>query len=175
MPISTTDSYDSANQVPDCVTGAYSLARRGAPHAGGQGTDITDVEIMSASELLDCAQYDPPLHEVCDGPALYLDLEWDAVQFSEDEIEISVDIDSIIWTTKVFRCKGSVGIYITPPFQTKSGIFKHNHTYVDILIPQSEEDARAPGRRAEWLSKIFPISAISMPASSEWSKNYADA
>ncbi|KAG2108245.1 uncharacterized protein F5147DRAFT_652964 [Suillus discolor] len=177
MPIGTTDSYDSANQVPDRVTGAYSLARRGSAQAGGQNTEITDVEIMSASELIDSVEYDPPLNDACrfghkffvcgctslhddHGPALYVDLERDAVQFSEDDIEILVDIDSIIWTTKVFRCKGSVGIYITPPFQTKPGIFKHNHTYVDILIPQSEEDARAPGGRTEWLSKRFPMSAI---------------
>ncbi|KAG1795963.1 uncharacterized protein HD556DRAFT_1234984 [Suillus plorans] len=177
MSIGTTDSYDAAKQVPDRVTGAYSLARRGADEEQGQETEITDVEIVSASELIDCAQYDPPLHDACrfghnsfirgrtnvhddNPPCLYVDLEQDAVQFSEDEIEISVDIDSIIWTTKVFRCKGSVGIYITPPFQTKPGIFKHNHTYVDIIIPQSEEDASAPGGRTEWLSKRFPMSAI---------------
>ncbi|KAG1789662.1 uncharacterized protein HD556DRAFT_1243502, partial [Suillus plorans] len=99
-------------------------------------------------------------HRYGDGPALYVDLERDSITFSEDEIETSVDIDSIIWTTKVFRCKGSVGIYITPPFQTKPGIFKHNHTYVDIIIPQSEEDANSPGGRMEWLSKRFPMSAI---------------
>ncbi|KAG1846660.1 hypothetical protein C8R48DRAFT_563549, partial [Suillus tomentosus] len=99
-------------------------------------------------------------HRYGDGPALYVDLERDSITFSEDEIETSVDIDSIIWTTKVFRCKGSVGIYITPPFQTKPGIFKHNHTYVDIMIPQSEEDANSPSGRTEWLSKRFPMSAI---------------
>ncbi|KAG1791286.1 uncharacterized protein BJ212DRAFT_1252101, partial [Suillus subaureus] len=176
MPIGTTDSYDPSNQVPDRVTGAYSLDRRES-EGEGHHTQVTDVEILSASELIDCAQYDPPLHDECrfghnafvrghtsdgdgDGPALYVDLERDAVQFSEDEIETSVDIDSIIWTTKVFRCRGSVGIYITPPFQTKPGIFKHNHTYVDITIPQSEADASMAGGRTEWLSKRFPMSAI---------------
>ncbi|KAG2094432.1 uncharacterized protein F5147DRAFT_585052 [Suillus discolor] len=176
MPIGTTNSYDASNQIPDRVTGAYSLNRQGSAQEG-QHTHITDVEILSSSELINSAQYDPPLHEECrfghnafvrghtshrygDGPPLYVDLEQDAVKFSEDEIEISVDIDSIIWATRVFRCKGSVGIYITPPFQTKPGIFKHNHTYVDIIIPQSEEDARTPGERTEWLSKRFPMSAI---------------
>ena len=176
MSIGTTDSHDPSNQVPDRVTGAYSLQRRGSSQEG-QCTRITDVEILSASELIDSAQYDPPLHEECrfghnafvrghtshrygDGPALYLDLERDAVRFSQDEIEISVDIDSIIWATKVFRCRGSVGIYITPPFQAKPGIFKHNHTYVETLIPQSEEDSNAPGGRKEWLSKRLPMSAI---------------
>jgi hypothetical protein len=53
-----------------------------------------------------------------------------------------------------------VGIYIAPPFQTKLSIFKHHHTYVNITIPQSEEDANTPGGQMEWLSKQFPISAI---------------
>ncbi|KAG2029292.1 hypothetical protein BDR03DRAFT_840144, partial [Suillus americanus] len=176
MPIGTTDSYDPSNQVPDRVTGKYSLERHGS-NREGQNTSVTDVEIFSASDLIDYAHHDPPLHDECrfgrnafvrgrtshrfrDGPALYLDLERDAVRFSEEEIETSVDIDSIIWTTKAFRCRGSVGIYITPPFQTKPGIFKHNHTYVDITIPQSEEDANTPGGRSEWLSKRFPMSAI---------------
>ncbi|KAG1732827.1 hypothetical protein EDB19DRAFT_1911847 [Suillus lakei] len=176
MPIGTTDSHDPSSQVPDCVTGAYSLKRRGSDDEE-QRTNVTDVEILSASELVESARYDPPLQDECrfghnafvrgcishpygDGPALYVDLERDAVALSEDEIEISVDIDSIIWTTKVFRCKGSVGVYIVPPFQTKPGIYKHNHTYVEITIPQSEEDANAPGGRTEWLSKRFPMSAI---------------
>jgi hypothetical protein len=176
MPIGTTDSYDPSNQVPDRVTGAYSLERRGS-NGEGQHTSVTDVEIISAAELINFAHHDPPLNDECrdgynafvrgrtshryrDGTALYLDLERDAVTFSEEEIETSVDIDSIIWTTKTFRCKGSVGIYITPPFQTKPGIFKHNHTYVDITIPQSEEDAHTSGGRTEWLSKRFPMSAI---------------
>ncbi|KAG1731402.1 hypothetical protein EDB19DRAFT_1831722 [Suillus lakei] len=78
----------------------------------------------------------------------------------EDDIETLVDIDSIIWTTKMFRCKGSIRIYVIPPFQMKPEIFKHNHTYVEITIPQSEEDANMPGGRTEWLSKHFPMSAI---------------
>ncbi|KAG1789583.1 uncharacterized protein HD556DRAFT_1492627, partial [Suillus plorans] len=176
MPIGTTNSYDASNQIPDRVTGAYSLARIGSSQ-DAQHTHVTDVEILSASELIESAQYDPPLHEECrfghnsfvrghtshrygDGPPIYVDLERDAIKFSEDEIETSLDIDSIIWTTKAFRCRGSVGIYVTPPFQTKPGIFKHNHAYIDITIPQSEEDANTPGGRTEWLSKRFPMSAI---------------
>jgi hypothetical protein len=176
MPIGTPNSSDPLNQVPDHVTGEYSLQRLGSTERALH-TEVTDVEIISTSDLIDSAQNDPPLHEECsfghnafvhghaghdfgDGPALYIDLERDAVKFTEDDIETSVDIDSIIWTTKVFRCRGSVGIYITPPFQTKLGIFKHNHAYVDITIPQSEEDANVPGGRMKWLSKRFPMSAI---------------
>ncbi|KAG2045422.1 hypothetical protein BDR06DRAFT_1015696, partial [Suillus hirtellus] len=62
MPIGTTDSYDASSQIPDRVTGAYSLARLG-PSQEAQHTHVTDVEILSASELIESAQYDPPLHE----------------------------------------------------------------------------------------------------------------
>ncbi|KAG1718054.1 uncharacterized protein EDB91DRAFT_1067025, partial [Suillus paluster] len=176
MSIGTTASYDASKQIPDRVTGAYTLERLGLDE-GGRHTQVTDVEILSPSQIIDFAHYDPPLHDECrfghdafvrghashrygEGPAFYVDLEQDAIQFSEDEIERSVDIDSIIWTTKTFRCTGSVGIYVTPPFQTKPGIYKHNHTYVEITIPQSEEDANTPGGRTEWLSKRMPMSAI---------------
>ncbi|KAG1718941.1 uncharacterized protein EDB91DRAFT_1066083, partial [Suillus paluster] len=176
MSIGTTASYDASKQIPDRVTGAYTLERLGLDE-GGRHTQVTDVEILSPSQIIDFAHYDPPLHDECrfghdafvrghashrygEGPAFYVDLEQDAIKFSEDEIERSVDIDSIIWTTKTFRCTGSVGIYVTPPFQTKPGIYKHNHTYVEITIPQSEEDANTPGGRTEWLSKRMPMSAI---------------
>ncbi|KAG1729381.1 hypothetical protein EDB19DRAFT_1832425 [Suillus lakei] len=176
LPVGTSNSYDASNQVPDRVTGAYSLEWLGSDE-GGQHTQVMDVEILSPSEIINSANYDPPLHDECrfghdafvrghtshrygEGPAFYIDLEQDAIQFVEDGIETLVDIDSIIWTTKTFRCKGSIGIYVIPPFQMKPGIFKHNHTYVEITIPQSEEDANMPGRRTEWLSKCFPMSAI---------------
>ncbi|KAG1724228.1 uncharacterized protein EDB91DRAFT_1255320 [Suillus paluster] len=42
----------------------------------------------------------------------------------------------------------------------KPGIFKHNHAYIDITIPQSEADSSMPGSRTEWLSKQFPMSTI---------------
>ncbi|KAG2109467.1 hypothetical protein BD769DRAFT_1674949 [Suillus cothurnatus] len=158
MPIGTLNSYDPSNQH----------------------TEVTDVQIISASDLIDSAQTNPPLHEECsfghnvfvhghagydfgDEPTLYINLERDAVKFTKDDIEISVDIDSIIWTTKVFQCRGSVGIYVTPPFQTKPRIFKHNHVYVDITISQLEEDANVPDRRVEWLSKGFQCLPFPMP------------
>ena len=91
---------------------------------------------------------------------LRVDLEKDKIDFSEDDIEISIDIDSIIWTTRTLVCKNSIGIYLTPIYDSKPGISKHNHVYVDILVPQSEEDQRALGPRTEWISKKFPLNAI---------------
>ncbi|KAG2028647.1 hypothetical protein BDR03DRAFT_1070843, partial [Suillus americanus] len=177
MPIGTLDSYDASIQVPDRVTGAYSLDRTGG-HEGSGGVRISDVVILSASDMIRSAeQYDPPLQEECryghdlfvrgctSGPdgderPIYVDLELDAIRFDEDDISISVDIDSIIWTTKTLRLRGTIGVYMTPPFHSKPGISKHNHTYLDLLIPQSEEDAHEPGGRAEWLSLRVKMDSI---------------
>ena len=177
MPIGTSDLHDATNQVPDRVSGAYSLARQGKDYGGRDSIQVNDVVIISGEELIDIAIHDPSLDDECrfghnafirgytshgggDGTPIYLDLERDGVPLSPDEVETSVDIDSIIWATKIFHCKGSVGIYMTPPFHAKPGIFKHNHTYVDIIIPQSEADANEHGGRTEWLSKRFPMSSI---------------
>ncbi|KAG2029786.1 hypothetical protein BDR03DRAFT_975545, partial [Suillus americanus] len=177
MPIGTLDSYDASTQVPDRVTGTYSLDRTGA-HKGSSGVRISDVVILSASDMIRSAeQYNPPLqaqgrygHDLfvrgCtsgsdgDERPIYVDLELDAIRFDEDDISISVDIDSIIWTTKTLRLHGTIGVYMTPPFHSKPGISKHNHAYLDLLIPQSEEDAHEPGGRAEWLSLRVKMDSI---------------
>ncbi|KAG2095750.1 hypothetical protein BD769DRAFT_1369744 [Suillus cothurnatus] len=158
MPIGTTEFYDPSNQVSD------------------RAVAVNDVICMSASEMNRLAKDNPPLdqpsasgHEIficgrtgfSDGAKyICVDLERDSVTVDVDDVEVSVDIDSIIWTTSEFRLKGTVGIYMTPLFQSRPGIFKHNHVSIDILIPQSEEDFHAPGGRTEWLSKRFNMSAI---------------
>ena len=41
-----------------------------------------------------------------------VDLEKDGQEFDENQINISIDIDSIIWTTRHFVCKTSIGVYV---------------------------------------------------------------
>lgn len=91
---------------------------------------------------------------------IHVNLEQDSVDVSVAEIQISIDIDSIIWVTRRLVCGTSIGIYLTPIYDGKAGIHKHNHVYLDILIPQSEQDRLTLGRRTEWLSKKFPLVAI---------------
>jgi hypothetical protein len=177
MPIGTLDSYDASAQIPDRVTGEYTLDRLGPCQERGD-VAVNDVVIMSASDMIDLAvQYDPPLQEECryghdlfvrgcangsdgDEKRIYVDLEQDAIKFDTGDISISVDIDSIIWTTKILRLRGTIGIYMTPPLHLKPGISRHNHAYLDLLIPQSEEDAREPGGRTEWLSIQVKMDSI---------------
>ncbi|KIJ57859.1 hypothetical protein HYDPIDRAFT_34731 [Hydnomerulius pinastri MD-312] len=175
MTIGEVEGYPM-EQVSDRVTGDYQLGRSGAPTQGSK-VNVHDVEIMSASEMLYCAG------EVANWPNISrdghntfvrgrlsipdeeekyicVDLEKDGLDFNEHQIDVSVDIDSIIWTTKEFVCRDSIGVHMTPVYTSKPGIFKHNHVYVDVLIPQSEWDQQQLGRRTEWLSKKFPMTAI---------------
>jgi len=132
---------------------------------------------MSASEMLSYAGDSPGINQQCrhghnifvrgrvpifgeEEKYLLVDLEQDKIDFAEDDIEISVDIDSIIWITRRLVCKSSIGVYLTPIYDSKPGIPRHNHVYVDILVPQSEDDQRALGPRTEWISKKFPLNAI---------------
>ncbi|KIJ58749.1 hypothetical protein HYDPIDRAFT_33862 [Hydnomerulius pinastri MD-312] len=172
MTIGEPQGYDPRRQVPDRVTGNYDL-RRGTKAGGERGVHVPDVEIMSAAEMLHCAGESANYPNVSrdghntfvrgkliNGTSICVDLEKDGISFDVDDIDISVDIDSIIWSTKTFVCQESIGINMMPPFESKPGIFKHNHAYVDILIPQSELDQFELGGRSEWLSKKFPMSAI---------------
>ena len=106
---------------------------------------------MSATEMLNYAWDSPGINQQClhdhnifvhghvpiigeDEKYLWVDLEKDKIDFSENDIKISIDIDSIIWTIKTLVCKNSIGIYLTFIYDSKPGISKHNYVYVDILI-----------------------------------------
>ncbi|KAF8429402.1 hypothetical protein L210DRAFT_3418840 [Boletus edulis BED1] len=137
----------------------------------------SQVEAMSVTEMLYYAGDSPRINEWCtNGHNMFvrgrlpifseedkyvrINLEQDKIDVSEEDIEISIDIDSIIWTTRKLVCRNSIGVYLTPLYDGKPGIPKHNHVYVDILIPQSEADQLALGCRKEWISKKFPLNAI---------------
>ncbi|KAG2352839.1 hypothetical protein BDR07DRAFT_1283618 [Suillus spraguei] len=90
---------------------------------------------------------------------IIMDLELD--MDVPDEIMISVDIDSYIWVTRDFCPALSLGIYLAPVIDQQAPIQKHNHIYVDVLIPQSAEDQGPDGtQRQEWWTKSIPLSSI---------------
>lgn len=105
-------------------------------------------EVMSTSEMLDyCITYHRPYCQVYnmfihghlpifnkEKKYVYVDLEQDKVNFLVDDIKISVDIDSIIWTTRKPVWKHSIGVYLTSIYDSKLGIPKYNYIYVNILI-----------------------------------------
>ena len=138
---------------------------------------VDDVIIMSAKEMLEYVGEVPRLPQPChkdldmfacgrllcleeEEKYVCMDLKKDGQEFNENQISISISIDSIIWITRHFVCKTSIGVYMMPVYNSKPVIAKHNHIYVNILIPQSGFDQQAGGQCIEWLSKKFPMTAI---------------
>jgi len=93
------------------------------------------------------------------GDYIKLDVKEDAVDLQEDEIITTYDIDSMIWVTHKLQFKQATKVFVLPYEGKKAPIHRNNHTYVEILMPRSDED-KASRRRSEWFSKSFPLSAI---------------
>lgn len=67
---------------------------------------------------------------------IVLDLERDS--YHVDEITMSVDIDSAIWTTFEPRMALSCSLHLMPPWENVSPLNIHNHGYVQLLHPPPE-------------------------------------
>ena len=72
---------------------------------------------------------------------------------------LSYDIDSITLTTHKLKISGDVVIEVLTYSGRRPLIPKSNHTYVKLLMPQSEEDLKSAGR-SEWFSTRHPVSTI---------------
>ncbi|KAF9234754.1 hypothetical protein BU15DRAFT_36660, partial [Melanogaster broomeanus] len=89
-----------------------------------------------------------------------IDLERDHVPLDPTDIKVSVDIDSLIWVTPRLYFRKAMSIFLGPIIDKAAPIKKHNHVYVEVVVPQSEEDASALSGRTEWWSLPLPLSAI---------------
>ncbi|KAF9218536.1 hypothetical protein BS17DRAFT_822747 [Gyrodon lividus] len=54
----------------------------------------------------------------------------------------------------------AMSIFLGPVLDKTAPIKKHNHVYVEVIIPQSEEDASTLGGCIEWWSLPFALSSI---------------
>ena len=72
---------------------------------------------------------------------------------------LSSDLDSIIVTTHRLKVQGDVDIEVLPYSGWQPPIPKSNHTYVELLMPQSENDIESGGR-TEWFSTRHSVSTI---------------
>jgi len=93
------------------------------------------------------------------GSYLGVDMTKDAVSLEKDEIMMSCDIDSLVWITRNPQFKQAIEVFVTPVIRHCAPISKHNHIYINILVPPSEED-RDMGRRSEWWEKRFRLSQL---------------
>ena len=58
------------------------------------------------------------------------------------DLKCSADVDSIIWLTDRLKVLGSINIHLLPFLGIKAPIGKHNHTYVNLYWPRTEEDVK---------------------------------
>ena len=169
LKIGVSDTYDPTMQLGYWRTQRNSLSRS----TMFLDTVIpSDARIMSPTEMLqDVQQHQSEKTGVYETLFVYgadlfqpekrivLDLELDGCH--PKKITISVDIDSYIWVTNDFHSAGSIGIYLAPVIDKQAPIHKHNHIYVDILMPQGAEDQGLDGtQRTEWWTKSVPLSSI---------------
>jgi hypothetical protein len=68
-------------------------------------------------------------------------------------VECSVDIDSVHWVTDKLKVSGSVDLHLFPYKGAKAPISTHNHAYVELLWPRTEEDRRK-GKRSSASSAV---------------------
>jgi hypothetical protein len=168
---STMFNTDHPISVKDHV---LSIAKPGPiPHLeGGQDSSISstkgsqDSSVIGLLDLLDDlgeAGTRKSMEALVQGKindeVFVLDLEKDAYPVSKEDIILSVDIDSIIWVTAVLRVRTELSIHLLPDRSRVAPIGVHNHVYVDLLLPQSEED-QDTGSRHEWWTHKYPLSTI---------------
>lgn len=94
-----------------------------------------------------------------DGRKIELDLTADIRPLAPDDFELSIDIDSVIWTTHLLKAKAEVLVHVLPYNASRAPIHKSNHTFVHILMPQSQRD-RDGGGRTEWFTTQVSVSTI---------------
>ncbi|KAI6137967.1 hypothetical protein BKA82DRAFT_35141 [Pisolithus tinctorius] len=157
-------NYQSSHQIGDHVTGNYSLARQ-VPHPSR--VDMDDVAILGASQMIEigsstseCLVNTFVNGQHKDGHHICLDLELDHKLVTPEELEVTMDIDSLIWVTHSLQFNTLLPIYLGPIVEEKAPMHKHNHVYVDILVPQSEADYSVIGSHTEWLTMAFPLCGV---------------
>lgn len=129
----------------------------------GDDIDLTDVVVMGAQEMIEKADEEGSndiflTGKTKEGQYIKLDLGRDSIK--PTVITLAADVDSFIWVTRYPVFKHAINIFAKPVIRNKPPIHKHNHIYVDLLCPQSEDDQLALGARSEWYSQRFKLSQI---------------
>ncbi|KIO05403.1 hypothetical protein M404DRAFT_25525 [Pisolithus tinctorius Marx 270] len=146
------------------VTGKDSLALQ-VPHPSR--VDVDDVVILGASQMIKIGSstseclvntfvngWHKAGHHIC------LDLELDHKLVTPEELEVTMDNDSLIWVMNSLQFNTPLPIYLGPIIEEKAPMHKHNHVYINILVPQSEADSSAIGSHTKWLTMAFPLCGV---------------
>jgi hypothetical protein len=92
------------------------------------------------------------------GRYLSVDLTKDEIALTQDQVNISTDIDSVIWVTYAPKFKGPMNLHLLPVSGDKPPFSVNNHVYVKVLDPPTPED-RIYMRRSQMESRL-PLSNI---------------
>ncbi|KAI6028031.1 hypothetical protein PISMIDRAFT_23207 [Pisolithus microcarpus 441] len=75
------------------------------------------------------------------------------VPLTSEQLEVTVDIDSLVWVTHDLWFHAPLAIYLSPILEEKALMQKNNYVYVNTLIPYTEGD-----QEMAWSSKGSPFS-----------------
>jgi len=75
-----------------------------------------------------------------------------------ENLNFSVDIDSVIWETDKLKAVGPINLQLLPFKGPKAPISKHNHTYVKLYWPRTDQDV--DNHRRSTASQEVPISNL---------------
>lgn len=125
------------------------------------------IEVMGMEEMLQAAGQEGSRAsmdlfikgQTADGKQVRFDPTRDCYDVPPEDIVQSWDIDSIILTAHKLKVLGDVDIEVLPYSGRRPPIPKSNHTYIELLMPQSEEDLQTGGR-SEWFSTRHSVSTI---------------
>ena len=139
-----------------------------SPAVSDDEDEVSGCEVMGMGEMLACAPAEGSLESMnmfVQGFMPYgqtmikLDPTRDLYPLRQDEHYLSLDIDSVIWVTYYPKILTELSIHVLPYSGAHPPIWKSNHAYMEVLMPQSEEDQDSGGRR-EWFSNRKSLSAI---------------
>jgi hypothetical protein len=123
----------------------------------------SDAQIMGAEEMLQAVDAEDNdlmflTGKTFDNQYFCLDLQRDYIK--PKNIHHSYNIDSLICVTIVPRFNQAVNVFTMPHIRKKAPIWKHNHVYIDLLVPQSENDHLSHRAHLEWWTRCFRMSQI---------------
>jgi hypothetical protein len=89
-----------------------------------------------------------------------LDIEKDHLPLAQEEIDISVDIDSVIWVTRgqAFSCRGAINLHLKPHYSSLLPFSANPSVYITLMEPPHDEgELKHPQSRSR---TRFPLSSI---------------
>jgi hypothetical protein len=109
----------------------------------------------------------PTQQEATPPPLVRIAMHKDECQL-ESGVQMTTDVDSGIWITRHPKFKHKFSVFLGPLYSSmrKPPIWKHNHLYINLLVPQLAEDRQKcledpeqPDRKEYWV-KEFKLSQI---------------